>query len=165
MQDLAPVAVVSDWAQQSQAKSLASMPQFHSFPQLAGSVLGSAGLPSPAACREVFSFDATSLVDVGAAQAALKRHLANLGTFRGRNLGALPLPPVGGLLTSSLQVRLYLETWQICQINNCDGACMLSRPCQSGPVPAKQLRSCRACCTILQKRRLLLVRSILLIEP
>ena len=95
------MALVSDWGRQAAA----SAPQFHSFSQLAGSVFGQAGLLSPASCREVFTFDATSLVDVSAARAALQRYLASLATFRGRSLGALPLPPIGGRHPSSEQVR------------------------------------------------------------
>ena len=98
------MAMVSDWGRQAQSRALTSSPQFHSFPQLAGSVLGQAGLLSPASCREVFSFDATSLVDVGEARASLRRYLASLGTFRGRSLGPLPLPPIGGSHPDSPEV-------------------------------------------------------------
>lgn len=103
------MAMISDWDKQSTSKALTSAaPQFNSFPQLAQSVLGQSGLLSPSSCREVFSFDATSLVDVSAARAALRRYLADLATFRGRTLGVLPLPPIGGSLPSSEQQVSHL---------------------------------------------------------
>ncbi|KAK9804121.1 hypothetical protein WJX73_001080 [Symbiochloris irregularis] len=108
LKDLAPVAMILDWDKQSTSKALTrAAPQYNSFPQLAQSVLGQSGLLSPASCREMFSFDATSLVDVGAARAALRRYLADLATFKGRNLGALPLAPIGGRLPSSEQQKQY----------------------------------------------------------